>query len=79
MQSVATVSPFELGQTPNFIGVDSETAQALLTQLGLRFIVVEVDTSEAPTGSVFAQTPEPGSPIDADGDVTLIVSKGSGG
>ncbi len=79
VQSVATVSPFELGQTPNFIGVDSETAQALLTQLGLRFIVVEVDTSEAPTGSVFAQTPEPGSPIDADGDVTLIVSKGSGG
>ena len=79
VESVATVPPFELGQTPNFIGVDSETAQALLTQLGLRFIVVEVDTSGAPAGSVFAQTPEPGSPIDADGDVTLIVSKGSGG
>jgi transcriptional regulator with XRE-family HTH domain len=79
VQSVATVPPFELGQTPNFIGVDSETAQALLTQLGLRFVVIEVDTSDAPAGSVFAQTPEPGAPIDGDGDVTLIVSKGSGG
>jgi len=79
VQSVATVPPFELGQTPNFIGVDSETAQALLTQLGLRFVVIEVDTSDAPAGSVFAQTPEPGAPIDADGDVTLIVSRGSGG
>jgi hypothetical protein len=75
-RSVATVPPFELGETPNFIGVDSETAQVLLTTLGLRFVVIEVDTSDAPAGTVFAQTPEPGEPIDASGDVTLIVSKG---
>jgi hypothetical protein len=75
-RSVATVPPFELGETPNFIGVDSETAQVLLTTLGLRFVVIEVDTSDAPAGTVFAQTPEPGDPIDASGDVTLIVSKG---
>lgn len=74
----ATVPPFELGETPNFIGVDSETAQALLTQLGLQFVVIEVDTSDAPKGSVFAQTPEPGSPIEANDDVTLIVSKRAG-
>ncbi len=74
----ATVPPFALGETPNFIGVDSEVAQALLTQLGLQFVVIAVDTSEAPQGTVFAQTPEPGSPIEANDDVTLIVSKAAG-
>ena len=71
----AAVPPFAVGETPDFIGVDSEVAQALLTQLGLQFVVIEVDTSEAPQGVVFAQTPEPGSPIEANDDVTLIVSK----
>ena len=76
--SGAAVPPFAVGETPDFIGVDSEVAQALLTQLGLQYVVIEVDTSEAPQGVVFAQTPEPGSPIEANDDVTLIVSKGAG-
>jgi len=72
----ATVPPFAVGETPNFVGVDRDTAQALLTQLGQRFVVIEIATSAAPRGLVFAQAPEPGSAIEAGGDVTLIVSGG---
>jgi transcriptional regulator with XRE-family HTH domain len=71
-----TVPPFEVGETPNFIGVDREAAQALLTQLGLQFVVIEVATDEAPAGAVFRQAPDPGSPIEAGDSVTLIVSSG---
>ena len=69
-----TVPPFEVGETPNFIGVDREMAQALLTQLGLQFVVIEITTDEAPPGEVFRQAPDPGSPIGAGDSVTLIVS-----
>ncbi len=71
-----TVPPFEVGETPNFIGVDRETAQALLTQLGLQFVVIEIATDEAPPGKVFRQAPDPGSSIEAGDSVTLIVSSG---
>ncbi len=69
-----TVPPFDVGETPNFIGVDRATAQALLTQLGLQFVVIEIATDEAPAGAVFRQAPDPGSPIEAGDSVTLIVS-----
>ena len=38
----ATVPPFDVGETPNFIGVDRETARALIAQLGLEFVLIEV-------------------------------------
>lgn len=78
-RSTATVPPFEVGETPDFIGVDRETAQALLTQLGLAFVVIEVERADTGAGEVFAQSPEPGEPIGPDDDVTLVVSKGGGG
>ena len=73
--AVATVPPFDVGETPNFIGVDRETAQALLTQLGLRFVVIETAATDAPPGQVFAQAPEPGAAIEAGDPVTLVVSR----
>ncbi|HJM88511.1 MAG TPA: helix-turn-helix domain-containing protein [Dehalococcoidia bacterium] len=73
----AAVPPFDVGETPNFIGVDLATAEALLTQLGLRFIVIEVEKSDVVVGEVFAQAPDPGAAITSDDDVTLIVSKAS--
>ncbi len=71
-----TVPPFEVGETPNFIGVARDEATELLTQLGLSFVVIEVQTNEAPAGRVFGQSPQPGATIEAGGDVTLIVSSG---
>jgi hypothetical protein len=73
--SVATVPPFEVGEAPNFIGVDRETAEAMLDQLGLRAVVIE-GGNEAPAGQVFDQSPQPGAPIEAGDDVTLNVSTG---
>ncbi|MEE8336941.1 MAG: helix-turn-helix domain-containing protein [Dehalococcoidia bacterium] len=78
-RSAATVPPFEVGETPDFIGVDRETAQALLTQLGLAFVVIEVERADTGAGEVFAQSPEPGEPIGPDDDVTLVVSRGGEG
>ena len=72
----ATVPPFEVGETPNFIGVDRDEATELLTQLRLSFVVIEVPTNEAPAGRVFGQSPQPGATIEAGDDVTLIVSGG---
>jgi transcriptional regulator with XRE-family HTH domain len=77
-RSAATVPPFEVGETPDFIGVDRETAQALLTQLGLAFVVIEVERADTGAGEVFAQSPDPGEPLGPGDDVTLVVSKGDG-
>ena len=71
-----TVPPFEVGETPDFIGVAGGEATELLTRLGLSFVVIEVPTNEAPAGQVFGQSPQPGAAIGAGGDVTLIVSSG---
>ena len=72
----ATVAPFEIGETPNFIGVDRDTARALITQLGLEVVLIEVVTADTPAGQVFGQAPDPGTAIEAGGVVQLIVSKG---
>ena len=69
-----TVPPFEQGRTPDFTGVERSEAELVLEQLGVTFVVIEVSSSEAPPGHVFAQTPEPGSSLEAGDDVTLIVA-----
>jgi len=72
----ATVPPFEVGETPNFIGVDGESAQALLNQLGLQFVVIETAVADTRTGHVAAQAPAPGEAIEAGGSVTLVIASG---
>ena len=72
-----TVPPFETGRTPDFRGVERATAEEVLQELGLTFLVIEVESGEAPAGRVFAQSPEPGAAIEAGDDVTLIVSRGA--
>lgn len=70
-----TVPPFEVGETPDFLGVSLEAASAVLDQLELTFLVIEAQNPSLAPGTVFAQTPEAGSEIDADAVVTLIVSR----
>jgi cytoskeletal protein RodZ len=74
-QVVASVPPFEQGQTPNLVGVQREVAQQVLESIGATFVAVEVP-SDAPAGTVVAQTPQPGVALAAGDAVTLIVSRG---
>jgi hypothetical protein len=69
------VPPFDVGTTPNFIGVQRDTAVALLEQLGLAPFVAET-VSELPAGVVFDQSPAAGDPIEAGDVITLIISTG---
>ena len=71
-----TVPPFDPGRTPDFRGVERATAEEVLQELSLSFVVIEVESGEAPAGRVFAQSPQPGAAIEAGDDVTLIVSSG---
>ena len=73
---LATVPPFEPGETPSFIGVSRETAEDTLGDLGLSYVVIEAATDEAAAGVVFGQSPQPGETLEAGADVTLIVSQG---
>ena len=74
---LATVPPFEPGETPSFIGVSRETAEDTLGDLGLSYVVIEAATDEAAAGVVFGQSPQPGDTLEAGADVTLIVSQGA--
>ena len=75
--AVATVPPAEAGTTPDFVGVSLEAARERLTELGFTPAVIEVASTEAPAGRVFAQSPEAGEPLREGLVVTLVVSAGS--
>lgn len=69
----ATVPPFEEGTMPNFDGVTRDEARRVLEEMGVSPVVVEAD-DEAPAGTVFNQSPSPGTPLSAGDLVTLFVS-----
>ena len=71
-----TVPPFDAGRAPDFRGTDRSEAEALLAELGLTVLIIEVATPDTPPGRVFAQSPEPGSAVARGDDVTLIISSG---
>ena len=73
--TTATVPPFEAGTAPDFTGVSRATAQATIATLDLTPLFVDA-ASEAPAGTIFDQSPSPGTQVE-DGDViTLFVSTG---
>ena len=71
-----TVPPFEAGRTPDFRGVERAEAEALLADLQLTVLVIEVATPDTPPGRVFAQSPEGGAEVAPGDGVTLIISSG---
>lgn len=73
--STATVPPFDEGTAPNFTGVTRETAQATLDTLGVSPLFVD-SASEAPTGTVFDQSPSPGTALQPGDVITLFISTG---
>jgi beta-lactam-binding protein with PASTA domain len=61
---------------PDFRNVPREDAEAVLTELGVAPVIIELPNAETAEGLVIAQSPEPGAALDADADVTLVVSTG---
>ena len=62
------------GRMPDLSGVERDEAEQQLDDLGVTYVVIEVESGEAP-GRVFAQTPVAGEALVAGQSVTLIVAK----
>jgi hypothetical protein len=73
---VEGVPPFEAGEMPELRGVRRAQAEETLSRLGLTFVVMEVNSTSAPAGVVFDQSPPAGREARAGDHATLIVSKG---
>ena len=61
---------------PRIIGQDLQTASANLQAVGLRLGNVSRENSGQPEGTVIATSPVPGSPVDKDSAVDVVVSLG---
>ena len=73
--TTATVPPFNEGTAPDFTGVSRATAQATIANLDLTPLFVDA-ASEAPAGTIFDQSPSPGTEVEAGDVITLFVSTG---
>lgn len=71
----STVPPFNQGETPNFVGVQRAVAEEVVRAIGAAPVAVEIP-SDAPAGTVVAQTPQPATALKAGDTVTLVVSRG---
>ena len=67
------VGEVEKGVVPNLTGVSVDAALDALTQAELDYFIVETDSVEGTPGIVASQDPEPGSDLNGDGSVTLVV------
>lgn len=70
------ITPIRPGQYPDFVGADLPSAQAVLRDNEMLYVIVELPDREAPRGIVIAQKPAPGSRAAADTTITLYVSSG---
>lgn len=66
------------GRVPDLLNTRVEDAVAVLDEQRVPYVVVEVEMESVPEGVVFQQTPEPGTPADAQTSVTLVVSRRKG-
>ena len=63
------------GSMPDLSGLERSEAEQQLDDLGVTYVVIEIESAEAPPGEVFAHTPAAGEALRADQSVTLIVAK----
>ena len=61
---------------PDVIGETQEAATAMLSDIGLRTVVVTAASSTFPGGTVLSQNPPPGSKVVSGATVTITVSFG---
>jgi len=71
------IEPTEPDTVPDFDGAALDAALAVLQDKGMDYVLVEVDNRDVPEGLVFDQSPAPGSELQADESVTLVVSRAS--
>jgi beta-lactam-binding protein with PASTA domain len=64
---------------PDFVGADKPSAEAVLRDNQLSYVIVEVVNRTTPRGIVMSQTPGAGTRATADTTITLYVSAGAGG
>ena len=62
-------------QMPDLSGLTQAEAEQRVRDLGAEWVVIEVPSSEAEPGDVFAQTPAPGEVLEAGQGVTLVVAR----
>ena len=74
--AAVSVPSFAPDTMPDFTGVSRETAEQLLGELEVAFVVIEARDEGTAAGRVFAQAPDPGAPLGPQDTVTLIVSRG---
>lgn len=72
-QPVAPVA--EVGIVPNVETHDILVAIAALAEAGLPYLIIELEIDTVPIGTVFQQSPSPGTAADDDTMVTLLVSR----
>lgn len=71
---ITTVQP---GQVPNFVGADQASAEAVMRDNQIAYVLIAVPSATVPRGIVISQTPGPGSRTGGDVSVTLMVSRGA--
>jgi len=69
------IEPTEPGIVPDFDGAALDAALAVLQDKTMDYVLVEVENRDVPEGLVFDQSPAPGSELQGDESVTLVVSR----
>lgn len=72
---VAPAPVFKEGEMPDLAGTPRRDAEALLTRLGLTFVVVEVANASVAPGTVYNHSPQAGKSIKRGDAVTLVVAR----
>jgi len=70
------IEPTAPGVVPDFESALLDAALAVLNDKGMKYVVIEVENRDVPEGLVFDQRPAPGSQLQEDESVTLVVSRG---
>lgn len=65
------------GQVPNFVGADQASAEAVMRDNQIPYVVIAVANASTPRGIVISQTPSAGSRTGNEVAVTLMVSRGA--
>jgi beta-lactam-binding protein with PASTA domain len=69
------IEPTAPGVVPDFERAAIDAALAVLGDKGMKYVVIQVENRDVPEGLVFDQSPPPGSELEDDESVTLVVSR----
>jgi beta-lactam-binding protein with PASTA domain len=61
---------------PEVVGLTLDAAQAVLHGAGLNFRIERHQSRVVPEGVLMTVVPSPGTPVDEDTDIVLVVSSG---